>query len=396
MRIQISYSLVPRLSVPPSACHNVVKPIQTSKYHSHTLENRSSLAPKPPAEGLVEDCAGGLAAAGVTGAALLQLPKSSSAAIFGGALEMPPPPMFDEFVEPPQDEKSLVVVIAGDLVSVFGFEVVDGSGVAHALLEPQGSSLEKPENELELTAATGADLGAGCETGAGAERLKAELIFEDGGAGFEAIVGCDGNGSENSKRSLGAPLAGGLEGGTVVDGKLKSPGPFDALGVRNGRLACVVSSGAFTGFGAGLEPVPKKPLPLKGGGEVIEDVVKLVRWLGDLLKLANGSVLGTGCACCDGGDVVGGKLRPLNASSRPDDCCVVGACMPPKMSWLSCCGCDCVRGAEAYRERMDCLRSGLEGAVAPTGVEVPLEGLDKEVDGGPPKKSNPKSESPGF
>lgn len=104
-----------------------------------------------------------------------------------------------------------------------------------------------------------------------------------------------------------------------------------------------------------------------------------------------------GCVC--GGDVVEAKLRLLKASSRPPDvdgCCGVGDCMPPKMSWLSCWGCCWVRGAEEYNERIDCLRSGLEGAVVPPGVDVALDGLAADVEDGTPKKSNPRRESPCF
>ena len=179
---------------------------------------------------------GGLAAAGVSGAALFQPPKSSSAVILGGSLKLLPLARFDVVVESPQDEKSFVVVMAGDLLSVFGLVTAEGSGAAQALLEPQGSSLEKPENALELAGATGADFAAGCETGAGAERLKAELKF-DGGTGFEVFVGCDVKGSEKSKRSLELLLGGGFEAGAVVDEKLKSPKPLDAPGVRRGCVA---------------------------------------------------------------------------------------------------------------------------------------------------------------
>lgn len=135
-----------------------------SAHYSHTFEKRSSLAANPPPDGLLVDCAAGLVAAGVSGAALFQppkSPKSSSAATFGGALELLPPLGFDAPIELPQDEKSLVVVIAGGLVSVLGFAAVDGSGVAQALLEPQGSSFENPEKAFELTGASGADLEAG-------------------------------------------------------------------------------------------------------------------------------------------------------------------------------------------------------------------------------------------
>lgn len=128
-------------------------------YYCHTFENKSSLPPNPPPEGLV---VGGFEAAGVTGAALFHPPKSSSAAIVGGSLKLFPPSKFDVVVvELPQNEKSLVVGIAGDLLSVFGFVLVAGSGLAQALFEPQGSSLGNPENVLELAGAGGADLAAG-------------------------------------------------------------------------------------------------------------------------------------------------------------------------------------------------------------------------------------------
>lgn len=42
------------------------------------------------------------------------------------------------------------------------------------------------------------------------------------------------------------------------------------------------------------------------------------------------------------------------------------------------------------------MRSGLEGVAVPPGVDAALEGLAEELDGGPPKKSRPKRESPCF
>lgn len=53
-------------------------------------------------------------------------------------------------------------------------------------------------------------------------------------------------------------------------------------------------------------------------------------------------------------------------------------------------------GAEAYNERMDCLRSGLEGTAELDGVEAELDGLPEVADGGPPKKSRPSKESAAF
>lgn len=67
--------------------------------------------------------------------------------------------------------------------------------------------------------------------------------------------------------------------------------------------------------------------------------------------------------------------------------------MPPNEDWRSCCGGGCGFGAEAYNERIDCLRSGLDGAVDPEGVDAELDGLPDAEAGGPPKKSRPSRES---
>lgn len=47
-------------------------------------------------------------------------------------------------------------------------------------------------------------------------------------------------------------------------------------------------------------------------------------------------------------------------------------------------------GAVAYRDRIDCFRSGLEEV----GLEAAVEGLPAFEDGGPPKKSSPSNDSP--
>ena len=163
-----------------------------SNLHSQTFENRSSLVlPSPPPPAGLFCTRGGLLAAGVAGAALLQPPKSSSGATFGVDCEVlpkpPPNAVFEAAGVPPQAEKSVDIGIEGFRTGAAGFGigavvVVEGSGVAHASLEPQASLLfEKLENELVAAGcADAAGFGAGCEGGAGAERLKAELIFGDG------------------------------------------------------------------------------------------------------------------------------------------------------------------------------------------------------------------------
>ena len=97
----------------------------------------------------------------MTGAALLQPPKSSSGATFGAGCEVLPKPLpnVDDWVlevtgVPPQAEKSVDIGIDGFRATEagvgFGAVVVaEGSGVAHASLEPQASLLfEKLEKLL--------------------------------------------------------------------------------------------------------------------------------------------------------------------------------------------------------------------------------------------------------
>lgn len=92
------------------------------------------------------------------------------------------------------------------------------------------------------------------------------------------------------------------------------------------------------------------------------------------------------------------KFRLLKASSSPPnaDDCVVDDCIPPKEVCRPCCGGWVVigdwgggwgLGAVAYKERIDCFRSGRDIAVVPVGVDAALVGRS----GGPPKKSNPPS-----
>ena len=225
-------------------------------------------------------------AAGVTGTALLQPPKSSSGATFGVGFETLPNslPNADDWVFEaagvlPQAEKSVDIGMDGFRGGAglgFGALVVEeGSGVAHASLEPQGSSLfEKLGNALLVAVwEDAAGFGAGCEGAAGAERLKAELMLVDGadaevGAwGFlGALLG--GAGSENPKRSFEALVVAGWVGaGVGADAKLKSPKSLEALGAKLAWGVCGAFD-AIVGFEASLGPASKKPPPLRGG-EVI-------------------------------------------------------------------------------------------------------------------------------
>ena len=135
----------------------------------------------------------------------------------------------DDIVEAPQPPKS----IWGDLAAVesLGCDLLaaGGSGVAHASLEPQASAVDKFEKDVVVVAgARGVDFGAGC---AGAERLKAELMVEVGGA---AAFG--GEGLEKSKRLLEVLVVVGCSGGggDVVVAKLKSPKTSEELVLRIG------------------------------------------------------------------------------------------------------------------------------------------------------------------
>ena len=203
-------------------CSCMLCELHSSISYSQTFEKRSSLVPPncPPPAGLL--CTGGgLLAAGLTGAALLHPPNSSSGATFGVGFEALPNSLpnadgwvFEAAGVLPQAEKSVDTGMDGFRGAGLGFGalvVAEGSGVAHASLEPHGSSLfEKLENALVVAVwADAAGFGAACEGAAGAERLKAELILADGAVagvgawGFlEVVMG--GAGSENPKRSFEA------------------------------------------------------------------------------------------------------------------------------------------------------------------------------------------------
>lgn len=79
--------------------------------------------------------------------------------------------------------------------------------------------------------------------------------------------------------------------------------------------------------------------------------------------------------------MVVGKLKPLKASVSPPNasdwdlaCCCGWVENDPNEVLRSCCGGDCGLGADAYKDRMDCLRSGLEGPVEPIWDDGVLDG----------------------
>lgn len=115
------------------------------------------------------------------------------------------------------------------------------------------------------------------------------------------------------------------------------------------------------------------------------------------VKLAKGDGFSAGFG--GGGEVVDGKLNPLKASVNPpmfeeDGWGGAGDAISPKEVLRSCCG--GAGGGFAYRDRIDCFRSGREIPAELPGVEAVLAG--RLVVGGlvSPKKSSPSSESPGL
>ena len=71
--------------------------------------------------------------------------------------------------------------------------------------------------------------------------------------------------------------------------------------------------------------------------------------------------LDCGCGCGEVGATELGKLRPLKASVTPSKAscdCVSGGDVPAKEGCLGCGAGTSAFGVDAYRERIDCLRSG--------------------------------------
>jgi hypothetical protein len=280
--------------------------------------------------------------------------------------------------------------------------VAVGSGAPHPPLSPP---VDHGSNSAEFVDAATAGLEAGAATGftTGADRLNAELILALG-AGLEDITGDE-------------TLVGGGTGGGAGDGAAKPENSSLAnksfgtigtagLGIVNAEACAKEKSRPFNedvlfGTGGGCcatlgGVLSKKFPPLRGGGEVTcgADGVDLGANAVVLPRFENAD-----CDCVDCGvgfeAVVLGKLRPAKASVMPPNgsfCPTGGDPMLPNDGCRPCvcCGGGCGLGAVAYRESMDCLRSGLEDV----GLEAALEGLPAFDDGGPPKKSSPSSDSP--
>lgn len=145
--------------------------------YSQTFENKSSAPLNPPA-GLVEGIPMSVDVLAVveevTGAALVQPPKSSSAVTVVGCL--------DEVLAPQPAPMSLGVRVSGTFIMVEAEAVVSagaGSGLFHALAS-NGSQFDESMfgGMAAVVVVGGSCLGAGASgaacCGAGFERLKAE------------------------------------------------------------------------------------------------------------------------------------------------------------------------------------------------------------------------------
>lgn len=110
--------------------------------HSHTFENKSSLAAYP-----VAGFAWVVPAEGVTGAALLHPPKSSSAATFGAeppVLNPPPPPgtMLWFASDPPDPQPKAPELVCGGATLLIGGGLVFAE--LHASFDPHASLFAHP------------------------------------------------------------------------------------------------------------------------------------------------------------------------------------------------------------------------------------------------------------
>lgn len=100
--------------------------------------------------------------------------------------------------------------------------------------------------------------------------------------------------------------------------------------------------------------------------------------------------------CCGCGDVTDGNVNPLKASVRLFTFDCPEAVVPIDDVRSCCAGAGCGFGAVAYRDRIDCFKSGLETPAWAPDVGAVLPGRLTGVDWLLPKKSKPSNESAGF
>lgn len=169
--------------------------------------------------------------------------------------------------------------------------------------------------------------------------------------------------------------AAGLDGAGVLNEE-KLARPLEGLVVR-------FWTGGDLGFASKKLPPPPNMLDedVEGGDFALEKASRPEK----------GDGLGAGAALKD--------RLPKASFIPPNADCVGDVCdaRPPNDSWRACCwgwGCAAGLGVEAYSDKMDCLRSGLDGAAeAPAGPVLEGRAGGAEL---PPRKSRPNSESPAF
>ena len=209
-------------------------------------------------------------------------------------------------------------------------------------------------------------------------RLKIEVKACGAAAGLGA--GALVVGEAKSKRSFMPELwetgAGDLAGTAAA--VPKDPNPLDELVVR-------MCDGAGCGAAFGL--VSKKPPPkLCAGVEVVEVREKLPR--------SANAFCCVGCAW-GAGDVVLVKLRPAKSSKPPKEFDAAGLVMPVLTDPRAWCWVGCGFGADAYSDKMDCFRSGLDWPGTPE-VGAALEERGGAAGASDAKKSSPSKESAGL
>lgn len=335
---------------------------------------------------------------GETGAALVHPPKSSSAATVGVGLAV-------ELGAPQPLPMSLAVKVSGTFIideaegaAGAGAGAGSGSGVFQAL-PPQGSIM--PAAAAVAAGTSGLGGAFGCSDGL--VRLNAEFISccgevtagLGGGAGAVAAAGA-GGGEESPKRSFerdddggGGVGFAGLGGGGEVNPPKPRSCECDEMEVV--RDCCL-------GADMGEVKLSKRSPLADPEGEVTFGAAGVDLGFEKLARLAKGDGFSAGLA--GGGEVVEGKLNPLNASVKPpmfeDEEGPVGEAMSPKELFRSCvggAGCGC--GLE-YSDKIDCFRSGRDIPVGAAGVDEVLLGRLEAGGWVLPKKSSPSNESPGF
>ncbi|KAL7354300.1 hypothetical protein ACKS0A_10626 [Histoplasma ohiense] len=252
---------------------------------------------------------------------------------------------------------SLAVIFSGTFImdEIDCLLVGEVASVVFQAPPPHGSIALPESRLLTLVVLVGGAVGTGPFDEA--ERLKGEVVFSGFGGTEGGSVGVVVDMDENKSKEL-VEVAGGAAA-DFVD-------PTVALTGLKSRPEEV----DLCEFG--IES--KNPPPLSGGEEIFGAV------FGDLGGLKDPRFENASNFSGGGGDVVDGKLNPLKASvSSPNAsdcdlacCCGWGENDPNEVLrswWAGACG----LGADAYKDRIDCLRSGLEGPVEPTLDDVVLD-----------------------